>query len=72
MVLRFGSKVGLRVYLCSLFLLVGGGIFIVKLAGAAAVISFISSMGVLVAAILFDAAVSAVYRMSIRNYEVRV
>lgn len=71
-VLRFGSKVGLRVYLCSFFLLICGGIFIVTLAGATAVISFISGMGVLVAAILFDAAVSAVYRMSIRNYEVRV
>lgn len=79
-VLRFGNKIGMIIYIVMIFLVAGGIGIVSALSGlpfsgfnaALSPLSPVGSAGILAAVIVFDAVMAVAFYLGIRRYEVRV
>jgi len=71
-ILRFGSKVGMIIYIVMIFLTVSSACIISALCSIDAVLSFINNAGIFAAGIIFDVIMAIAFYLGIRKYEVRI
>lgn len=71
-ILRFGSKVGMIIYIVMIFLIAGGVGVISVLSGLNAVLPLINSVGIFAAGAVFDVIMAIAFYCGIRRYEVRI
>lgn len=71
-ILRFGSKVGMIIYIVMIFLIAGGVGVISVLSGLNAVLPLINSLGIFAAGAVFDVIMAIAFYCGIRRYEVRI
>lgn len=71
-ILRFGSKVGMIIYIVMIFLIAGGVGVISVLSGLNAVLPLVNSVGIFAAGAVFDVIMAIAFYCGIRRYEVRI
>lgn len=71
-ILRFGGKVGMIVYIVMIVLVVISIGIVSALAGFDAIFPLINGTGILVAGVVFDGIMAIGFYLAIRNYEVRI